>query len=123
MELTAKALDNFVGTLGDEDYYDEEKGTYVPNPHYSSEWENDSPWMDLYYGEQTAAETPWGTLEKVKSWGGEGDGATIYLVVKLGDRLFQKEGYYSSWDASSMDSPLTEVEAYVEPTTYYRKKS
>jgi hypothetical protein len=124
MSFTAKELDSFVDNLNDEEVYDESKGEYVPNPNFNSEWEDyDNPWMDIYYGEHNSVETPWGTLEKVKSWGGEGDGAEIYLVVKVGDRLFRKAGYYSSWDSSSMDSPLVEVEEYVEPTTYYRKKS
>lgn len=121
MSFTAKELDRFVENTGQEEIYDEATDSYVPNPAFNEDFEGG--WMDIYYGEYNELTTPWGKLEKVKSWGGEGDGATIFLVVKLDDRLFQKTGYYSSWDSSSMDSPLVEVEEYVEPTTYYRKKS
>jgi hypothetical protein len=79
--------------------------------------------MELYYGsEKRPVKTQFGEVKKVDAWGGEGDGATIFLVVECDGRLFEKTGYYSSWDSSQMDGDLVEVEAYKKEVTRYRRK-
>lgn len=52
-----------------------------------------------------------------------GDGQEMWIVFSLGDQFFRKTGYYSSWDGSSWDGALVEVEPYVEPVTFYRVKT
>lgn len=37
------------------------------------------------------------------------DGGSIYVILKVDDRLFRKTGHYSSWDSSTWDGPLVEV--------------
>lgn len=84
-------------------------------------------WDGIYYeqGTGTVIDVPGlGQVEKVESGGGEGDGAETYLILRVldTDQLFQKTGHYSSWDSNYWEGPLTEVEAYVQPKTYYRRK-
>lgn len=113
MSFTAEELDTFVNSLDWDETIENHRESISGESH----------WMDLWYGEVKSLDTPYGTIEKEKAWGGEGDGASIFLVVRVGDRLFQKSGYYSSWDSSRLDGPLIEVEAYTEPVIRYRRKS
>lgn len=85
-------------------------------------------WDDIYYADARYGVTKftlpeYGEVEKVESWGGEGDGAEMYVVIKCQDRLFQMVGSYSSWDSNYWDGTLSEVESYVEPKVYYRRKA
>lgn len=41
--------------------------------------------------------------------GGEGDGAEIWVTIKVGDQYFQKYGYYSSWGDSAIHGDVYEV--------------
>lgn len=50
-----------------------------------------------------------GEIEVVDNWGGEGDGASVHVVIKVADRFFRMDGYYSSWGDSAMDGELYEV--------------
>lgn len=88
----------------------------------SDDYDYGNVWDDIYY-EGRSVDTDFGKVEKVDSWGAEGDGAEMYVVVKCQDRLFQMAGSYSSWDSNYWDGYLEEVEAYVQPTTYYRRKA
>ena len=55
--------------------------------------------------------------------GGEGHGEYVYVVIKVGDELFRKEGYYASHYGTDWDGRFEKVEAYVEPVTKYRRVS
>lgn len=79
-------------------------------------------WDDFYYEKQSVEIPDLGTIQKVKADGAEGDGAEMWVVFSLGDQLFRMTGSYSSWDSNYWDSRLEEVESYVEPTTYFRRK-
>lgn len=57
--------------------------------------------------------------EKVASYGGEGYGDEIWVVLKVGDQLFRKEGFYASDYGSDWDGDCYEVRAVERPTTYY----
>lgn len=39
-----------------------------------------------------------GAISYVENRGGEGDGAPVYYVVKVGDKYYEIETVYSSWD-------------------------
>lgn len=52
--------------------------------------------------------------------GGEGHGEYVFVVVKVGDQLFRKEGYYASHYGTDWDGDFEEVEAYEKTVTDYR---
>jgi hypothetical protein len=92
-----------------------------------SNWEEENGlrnnlFMELWY-EDAPEELPTldgiGKVEFVDSWGGEGDGAEIFVVIKVGDRYFQRTGYYSSWGESRMDGKLEEVKPVQVMRTEY----
>ncbi|AXH49315.1 hypothetical protein HWB76_gp086 [Streptomyces phage Blueeyedbeauty] len=53
--------------------------------------------------------------------GGEGQGENMWVVFRIGDQLFRKYGYYSSWDGSDWDGDLEEVEPYEVTVVRYRE--
>lgn len=56
--------------------------------------------------------------------GGEGHGEYVFLVIKVGDQLFRKEGFYASHHGTDWDGDFSEVEPKeVTVTKYVRKKS
>lgn len=61
-----------------------------------------------------------GTLKDNDHGGAFHDGGTIYAIISVGDRLFRKEGRYSSWDSSYWDGNLEEVEQFERTVTDYR---
>lgn len=62
-----------------------------------------------------------GQIEFAERSGGEGDGAEISIVIKIGNRYFQRDGYYSSWGEDSMDGDIYEVKPkQVQRTEYDR---
>lgn len=84
--------------------------------------ENRNLFMDMWYEENMEGLPNLegiGQLEFVDSGGGEGDGAEIWVVIKIGNRYFRKTGYYSSWGSDEMDGDLEEVKPkQVEVTQY-----
>lgn len=52
--------------------------------------------------------------------GGEGHGENVSLVIKVGDQLFHKSGYYASHHGTDWDGVVSEVEAYEKVTVAYR---
>jgi|SRR5882757_465129 len=64
-----------------------------------------------------------GVATGVGSEGGhEGGGEYMDVVFQLGDQLFRMTGTHDSWEGSSWDGDLEEVEAYQELVTKYRRK-
>jgi hypothetical protein len=57
--------------------------------------------------------------ENVANYGGEGQGDDIWVVVKIGDQLFRKDGYYASHYGSDWDGYCREVKAKEETVTVY----
>lgn len=53
--------------------------------------------------------TDLGMLTLVEISGGEGDGAPLHAVVQLGERYFQLDGTYSSWDSDWWEDDFYEV--------------
>lgn len=80
-------------------------------------------WSEIHYGGKLEL-TGIGTAEHVESHGGEGEGDSAWVVFKVGDQLFEKVGYYASYDGFdwSVYSGLTEVEAYEKTIIAYREK-
>lgn len=52
-----------------------------------------------------------GPISLVESYGGEGMGDERWLVLKVGDRHFRKNGWYASHYGSSWEGDFEEVEA------------
>lgn len=90
------------------------------------EWSNG--WWLMWNQEIDKIEDPvLGTIERVANKKFpfdqyETDGAPIFVVVKVGDQYFQKEGVYASWDGTNMDGECVEVEPVEVPLTFYRHK-
>lgn len=82
--------------------------------------ENDF-FLDAYYEEVAELETPLGKVVVEDVQGGEGDGAPIHVIIKVGERYFQMDGYYSSWDSSEMDGELFEVQPKEVKVTQYER--
>ena len=55
----------------------------------------------------------------VKRHGGMGQGDSIWVVLRIGDQLFKKEGYYASHYGSDWDGDLTEVHEVQRLVTFY----
>lgn len=53
--------------------------------------------------------------------GGEGHGEYVYVVFKVGDQTFKKEGSYFSHYGTDWDGPLFEVEAATKTITVWKK--
>lgn len=109
-DYTAREIDDAVIALQDEDadYYDEE-----------------STWGSIAYGDGPKALPLRGQmvpLVLVKQEGGQGQGDEIWCVVKIGDQLFRKEGYYASHYGSDWDGDLYECEAVARVVTFYEYK-
>lgn len=100
--------------------WNEGQGDYykVQNAIVEELWE----WTDGG-GRTKSFEIPSGTVTLVEDHGGgEGDGETRFIVIKVGEQLFQYNGYYSSWDGTEWDDDLYEVEPYDVTVTQYRVK-
>jgi hypothetical protein len=80
-------------------------------------------WNEIRYGDNVEL-TGIGPAEHVDSHGGEGEGDSAWVVFKVGDQLFRKDGYYASYDGFdwSVYSGLTEVEAYEKTVIAYKEK-
>jgi len=79
----------------------------------------------VYYdlkGEQEDIEvTGFGTLKFVDEYGGEGSGDEFWVVFKVGDQFFRKEGWYASYDGGELDGELYEVKAAKVQRTEYER--
>ena len=82
--------------------------------------ENDF-FLDAYYEEVAELETRYGKVIVEQVDGGEGDGAPIHVIISVGERYFQMDGYYSSWDDSQMDGELFEVQPKEVKVTQYER--
>lgn len=77
--------------------------------------------FDYYELEEDSVELPnIGKTEAIDNYGGEGQGDERWIVFKVGDQLFRLNGYYSSYDGSTWDGGVEEVEAYEKTVTDYR---
>ena len=81
----------------------------------------DEFFIDAYYEVVTELDTRLGKVVLEEANGGQGDGAPIEVVISIGDRFFQMDGYYSSWDSSRMDGELYEVEQKEVVRKEYRR--
>lgn len=84
-----------------------------------------SPWSDTHHeaippvthievrGEQVPVEFV------ASDTGGEGHGESVWVVVKIGDQLFRKPGYYASHYGTDWDGTLEEVQVVERTVTFY----
>lgn len=78
-------------------------------------------WEDEYYASARVYDTellPDVTVVDTKI-GTEGGGEYIYIVFKIGDRHFKKEGYYASYDGSNWDGDFQEVTPIERTVVFY----
>jgi hypothetical protein len=86
-------------------------------------------WYKLWNREVDSIETTYGTVTYVDSTtrpfgDDEYDDTKInYVVVKVGDRYFQKSFTTNSWDSSCDLGEVVEVEPYVAQQTFYVHKA
>lgn len=82
-------------------------------------------WYEVDYGKYAVVID--GDLYGIKSvyhdGGGEGHGEYIESIIEVDGRLFRKTGYYMSYDGSTWDGDLEEVEAYEKTVIDYRPVS
>ncbi len=57
----------------------------------------------------------------VEDFGGEGQGDARYVVFKLGEQFFRKEGYYTSYDGSTWDGDFFECFPVIREVTFYER--
>lgn len=92
---------------------------------YGSDWEDPKGYgytdaIDFIYSEGESVEIDGlPTLKHISSGGAEGDGAQKWVVFSVGDQLFRKTGYYSSWGEDEWDGDLEEVKAVQVTRTEY----
>lgn len=61
-----------------------------------------------------------GQVETINTYtGGEGGGEDCELLFKVGDRFFQKVGYYASYDGTYWDGDFSEVRPELKTITVY----
>ncbi len=87
-----------------------------------TDWEGDE--SEFYYCVEDKAELPsLGVVATgVDNYGGEGQGDELWVVFKVGDQLFEKDGYWQSWEGGTWDGDLFEVEPYEVTITKFRAK-
>lgn len=60
-------------------------------------------------------------VHPVASYGGEGMGNDIWFVVRIGDQLFEKDGYYASHYGTDWDGDFYEVKPAQKTVTIYKR--
>jgi hypothetical protein len=58
-------------------------------------------------------------FETIDEYGGEGKGDDAWVVIKIGDQLFRKEGYYASHYGYEWDGDVEEVRPVEKTITVY----
>lgn len=73
-------------------------------------------------GEVASVDVPGlGKLEYFEDYGGEGQGDDYWVVFKLGDQYFRKDGWYASYDGGELDGELYEVKPVEVKVTQYQQ--
>ena len=88
---------------------------------YTAEWDwNEVDYQDEKYNVLIlrGEKVPFEVTES--DTGGEGHGEYVFIVIKVGDQLFRKEGYYASHYGTDWDGDFEEVETYEKTVTAYR---
>lgn len=106
MTYTAQQLSEIIDSVYD-----------VEDDEFEDETGYENPW-DAIHDETVTIQGV--TFEHVESFGGEGDGDTAWVVFKVGDQYFQKDGYYASYDGFYWDGDLYQVESYQKVVTAWR---
>ncbi len=92
-----------------------------------SEWEEENDRADFYdeveYGDiELTIDGQTVTAKNEEQYGGEGQGDEYWIVFRVADQLFEKDGYWQSWEGGEYDGDLYEVEPYEVTVTKYRAK-
>lgn len=58
-------------------------------------------------------------VSEVAQEGGMDEGSSIWFVVRIGDQLFRKDGYYASHYGTDWDGAFYEVKAAQKTVTVY----
>jgi hypothetical protein len=125
MSITANELLVELGKLdGGEDEFDgwDELADALKGPF--NRIEDPSARRGYRYEYGPAPEFTFGKIEVVKQFGGEGQGDSQYIVVKVTapdgeEQFFRKDGYYSSYDGGEWDGDFREVKAVERTVVFY----
>jgi hypothetical protein len=105
--LNAREVEAAINELGREEFIEAMEG-------YSIRRSEGVPSVELSLGKAEFVDA---------KWGAEGEGEYIWVVFRIGDELFQLDGYYGSWDGSSWEEgSVSAVEAKEVVKTIYVAK-
>lgn len=125
--MTIEELDEAFGNIGPTETYtwvDERGETHTEEEEGCEGWNELEEYL---YGDDPKEIEGIGTVRLVEQVGGEGQGDHQHLVIgvifpgETVERLFKKDGYYSSYADSFYDEALYEV-AQVQETVFVYKK-
>jgi hypothetical protein len=109
MSFTVKEVEEKVSELEESGWEDQKEYGY-------------SNIYEFIKGEEETVEVPGlGKLEYVEDYGGEGSGDDYWVVFKIGDQFFRKDGWYASYDGGELDGELYEVKPTKVSVTEYQK--
>lgn len=97
MSFTVKEVEDAINKWEEKDQEEN------PNSYYDGVYDR------LKWGEELEEIEGLGKLEYVDDYGGEGQGDDYWVVFKVGDQFFRKNGWYASYDGGELDGELYEV--------------
>ena len=88
---------------------------------HREEYKGYGPWPEdfTYKGSPLTKKYP--NSELVEDFGGEGLGDHAHVVIRVDDKLFKIDGYYSSYDGTDWDTEWYEVKPAEKTITVYEK--
>lgn len=82
----------------------------------------DGGWSEFSWAGRDGVEIPGLGLAKiVENFGGEGQGDDRWVVFEVNGRLYEKDGYYASYDGTTWDGDLYEVKPVEVTVTKYHR--
>lgn len=85
----------------------------------NDEWGGDADWYEMEDATEVTLRGEKVPVTNVESFGGEGQGDDKWFVVKIGDQLFRKSGYYASHYGTDWDGAFEEVHPVEKVVTVY----
>lgn len=103
------------------DAWSRERYSEYSKSYYTEDWD----WGEAEYaykdGINIEIDGVWVPVTVVEAdTGGEGHGEHVFVVIKVGNQYFKKDGYYASHYGTDWDGSFAEVEPYEKTVTDYR---
>jgi len=94
---------------------------YTPQQIEEAVGETDGGWGEIKYEDKGTLVIDGVTVPFVTAdeFGGEGHGDEAWVVIKVGNQLFRKEGYYASHYGYDWDGDVQEVKPVEKTITVY----